>query len=197
MQRLFDLAKWGRLEAGEVLSVVGEGVRRVRLELSAPVRTIVTVATAGSVIETIVAGRDVVEFFADGAFEFSAYEGLFWYTADGQDWSVAPVEDTTFTKIVERRVRNPEVEYMMALAQQNMEKRLAEQAKSYETLIEASVARADARRERADRLAAERAAAASAGSGGGASVEPTAGEQGGDVAQPGNAVGDGGKPGGK
>lgn len=182
MQKLFDVSKWRRAEAGEVLTFAGEGTRRVRLELSAPLRAILTVVNGSSIVETVVSGRDVVEFTAEGEFAISASEGLFWYTADGQDWSVAPVDDTTFTQIVERRVRNPEIEYMMYVQQMNMEKRLASQAADYERLIAAADARRDAQRERervADEARAKRVEDASAGSGGDDVLAPPSGSQGG------------------
>lgn len=180
MQKLFELSKWERVEAGEVVTFPGENVRRVRLEVSAPLRAIMTLVSAGRTVETVVAGRDVIELTAEGPLEVSASEGLYWYSADGKDWSVAPVDDTTFTQIVERRVRNPEMEYMMYLQQVNMEKRLASQAADYERLLKASTDRRDAELERrrlADEARSKRAeeAVAASGDGGGATEPPSGG----------------------
>lgn len=179
MQKLYELSKWSRVEAGEVITFPGENVRRVRLEVSAPLRTILTLASAGKTVETVVFGREVIELTAEGPLEVTSMEGLFWYSADGKDWSVAPVDDTTFTQIVERRIRNPEMEYMMYLQQVNMEKRLAAQAADYERLLKASTDRRDAEHERrrvAEEARVKRAEDARAASGdGGSQPEPADG----------------------
>jgi len=149
MQRMFNLAKWRTITEGEMIAFATERPRQVRLEVNSPdrVRLFVQEGTNEPAFLARVEGRDTIEFSADGPFELTVTGGdCAFYTADGDDWSVAPVEDTTFTKIVERRMRNPELEYMMAMSHRNMEVRLEQQAIEMERRFERSLALRDAER---------------------------------------------------
>lgn len=126
MQRMFNLTKWRWMTDGEVMTFAGSGARLVKLEVNSPDKCRLFI-THGGKTEFLaqVEGRDTIEFSIEGPFEVVAIGGeLAFYTADGADWSVEPVDDQTFTRIVERKMRNPELELMMALANRNMEKRL-------------------------------------------------------------------------
>ena len=135
MQRLFNLSKWRVVSEGELIRYEREHPRTVRFEVNAPnlVRLDLIEDGRDPMFLARVIGRDVIEFSADASFEITVDGGdCYFYTVEGDDWSVEPVDDRTFTKIVERRQRNPELEYMMAVQQQNMEKRLAAQADELE-----------------------------------------------------------------
>lgn len=196
MQKFYELSKWQKLVAGEVATFASTAVRRVRLEVNSPGHAEMSIEQGKAAFVFHVFGRDVVEFVAEGAFALYASEDVWIYTADGKDWSVAPVDDTTFTRIVERRERNPQLEYMMAIANQNMERRLAEQARSYDALLAARDARAERRLLlAADQLAPERAALAGAANGveAGGPASPAAQSPGAPGASDTEAGRDGGK----
>jgi hypothetical protein len=57
------------------------------------------------------------------------------YTADGDDISLQPTTEEAFVKVMERRARNPELEHIAYVMQQNMEKRLEQQAHEFERLF--------------------------------------------------------------
>lgn len=149
MQRMFNLDKWRYLAQGEVIRFTSDRPRTVRLEVNAEDKCKFFVAEGAEdpVFLAVVEGRDALEFSAQGEFDLLVTGGsAAIYTADGDDWSVAEVDGATFTKIVERRMRNPELEYMMFVQNQNMEKRLAQQADELQRRFEASAAERDARR---------------------------------------------------
>lgn len=147
MQRIFNLDKWRTILEGEFIEFLSDRPRTVRLEVNARDRVRLFVQQEGGepAFLAIVEGRDTVEFSANGAFDLYVEGGeCAVYTADGDDWSVAEVDAVTFTKIVERRIRNPELELMMAITRQNMETRLAAQSAEMERRFEATLARRDA-----------------------------------------------------
>lgn len=139
MQRLFNLSKWRVVTEGELIRYEREHPRTVRFEVNSPELVRLDLIEDGREPTFLarIQGRDIIEFSADGSFEITVSGGeCYFYTVEGDDWSVEPVDDRTFTKIVERRQRNPEMEYMMQVQQLNMEKRLAAQAAELERRFE-------------------------------------------------------------
>lgn len=150
MQRMFNLSKWRVVTEGELIRYEREHPRTVKFEVNAPnlVRLDLIEDGREPVFLARVIGRDVIEFSADGSFEVTVSGGeCFFYTVEGDDWSVEPVDDRTFTKIVERRTRNPELEHMMYVQQMNMERRLEEQAAELERRFAARFPEGHAQRE--------------------------------------------------
>lgn len=87
-----------------------------------------------------------IEFTARGPFTISSdTEGLYFefYTAEGEDWSVDPVEPESFARIVERQPRNPEFERMAALAMANAERMINERLGERERVFEQRIAERD------------------------------------------------------
>lgn len=130
---LMTLAKWKTLEEGEVVRFHRENPRTVRIDVNAPLAVVVTITELGGedddspIFPVYVLGRDRLEFEVNGAFELAVEGGgIQFYTVDGADWSVEKTDHATFTRVVERRVRNPEVDYMMYMMNVNLEKRLAQ-----------------------------------------------------------------------
>lgn len=139
MQRLFNLSKWTELRDGEALPFKGARPRTVRLELNAPDEvSLYSVENGEPIFLALVRGRDVVEFAPDGEFALAVEGGtVFVYTADGQDvHSIAP-DPVIFTKIAERRRRDPAMELMMYEMNRNIEKRLQAQHADFERIIAA------------------------------------------------------------
>lgn len=166
MIKLNDLKKWQYLGEGEVAHFAKDDPRTVRVDFNAPGGAILSIREkdAEQGFDVALKGRDVLEFSVDGAFDVSVDDGVWFYTADSTDWTVEKVKHESFTRIVERRTRNPEMEHMIYMASLNMERRLAQQADELQRQFERRLARRDAQeRERATR---ERAASEGTGNGG-------------------------------
>lgn len=150
MQRMFNLSKWRVVSEGELIRYERDHPRTVRFEVNAPnlVRLDLIEDGREPVFLARVIGRDVIEFSADGSFDITVDGGeCFFYTVEGDDWSVEPVDDRTFTRIVERRSRNPELEHMMYMQQINMERRLEAQAAELERRFSARFPEGHAQRD--------------------------------------------------
>lgn len=146
MQRMFNLSKWRAAGAGEIIRFESDRPRTVRLEVNTPEIALLELHEDGRepCFLARVEGRDTIEFSADGSFEISCdTSDVYFYTAEGDDWSVEPVDGRTFTRIVERRSRNPEMEMMMHMAMRNMEQRLDAQAAELERRFALRVATGD------------------------------------------------------
>lgn len=132
------MTKWEKLEVGEVLSLRGENPRRVRIEFNCPAAARldlvvqpsvdVTADDVGIVFLAVVHGYEVVEFSVPGPCHIAvtSEDEVWFYTSDGDDSpQLFGVETVSFTKIMNRRARNPQLEMMMFRAEQNMNRRLA------------------------------------------------------------------------
>lgn len=144
MQRLFDLSKWSLLKEGARLSFLNKHPRKVTLEVNAPGPVLLYVLIDGTPnFLAKVDGRDTIEFHPDGPFDLVAEGGnLNVYTADGADIAQEALDDRIFTKIVQRRPRNIEMEIMQRAARENTERLLNAQRKE----MEAYIARLEAQR---------------------------------------------------
>ena len=139
VQRLFNIDKWTTLREGEYFSLAADRVRTIRLEVNAPQR--VQLFAIGDNDLSIgflatVEGRDTIEFVARGPISVSVEGGAVdVYSVDGEDISVEIVAPKIFTKIMERRRRNPELEAIVFQMNANMERRLAIQADDLRRLL--------------------------------------------------------------
>lgn len=127
MQRIFDVGKWQQCEAGKAVNFSKSEPRKVRLDVNAPdtVKLFYSDGNGEVCFLARVTGRDVIEFFAQGEFAITADGSDFWFaTVDGEDFSFAIPDAVAFTKIAERRPRNPEFELMQWHANRNMELRM-------------------------------------------------------------------------
>lgn len=81
----------------------------------------------------LVKGRDCLEFSVDGAFDLMVEGGnANIYTVDSSDIATRIVDPVIFTKIAQRRQRNPELEWMMFQQRRNQEERLLRAEKEME-----------------------------------------------------------------
>lgn len=131
MQRIFNVDKWTSIEVGQVLEFPVERPRLVRLEVNAPDVALLYLLDASGTAMFLarVCGRDTVEFISPGAFSLSVTDGACSvYTVDGTVGHRTVEAPQSFTTIVERRKRNPELDAMMRMMNQNIERRLAQQA---------------------------------------------------------------------
>ena len=131
MQRILSLYDWGILEPGKgvVIRSTVEGLRSVRLRVNAPSPAALYVKQDGisdAMFLARVEGLDEINFYVQGDYELLAVGGEVWIdTLDGADGHVDAVETASFTRIVERRARNPELEIMERRMAENMERRMA------------------------------------------------------------------------
>lgn len=144
MQKIYDLKTWIELPESQRLEFSSDRPRTVRFEVNAPKEAALYVAGDDGELRflALVKGRDTIEFSADGAFSLMAegdqLQAVWIKTADGDDVSVEHDAPDNFTKIVERRRRNPELELLVAKAMANQERRLAQQEAEIRALREAS-----------------------------------------------------------
>lgn len=144
--KLMDLTKWRVLEEGQMIHFEKSTPRTVRIDVNAPDAIKVfakeTETPEQEIFVANVYGRDTLEFSVNGAFDLTAVGGeMWWYTIDGQNLAMDAVDDRSFTRVVERRQRNPELEYMMQMMQLNMERRLAHVAQETELRVARRIAR--------------------------------------------------------
>lgn len=142
MQRIFNFLDWRTLSDGQKVGFPGKTSRVVVLEVNAQDEARLFVEEDGTIhFLAVVFGRDEIQFAVEGGFAIICEGGpVHFKTAEDSDWSVQPVDDTTFTTLVERRQRNPELEQIMYQAQINMERRLAAQSEEFQRRIDAAVA---------------------------------------------------------
>lgn len=131
MQRIFSVYDWRLLPVGSQITIKSELVdqRAVRLKVNAPSPMSLYLRQDDfdeQIFLAHVVGLDEIEFYVQGDYTLIPIGGEVWFdTLDGADPSVDPVEPASFTQIVERRVRNPEIELMERKMQENIERRMA------------------------------------------------------------------------
>lgn len=135
MQRLYNLDKWSEIPAGKAFffNIDRPRVFRAEVNSAGPVNLyMIAKAREGQEPQFVarIDGRDTIECVVPGAFGLVVDGGPLWlYTIDGDAWVHQEIAPEVFTRIHERRQRNPELEYMMAKMQANMEKRIAHHAR--------------------------------------------------------------------
>lgn len=137
MQRIQDIKKWKVCEEGSAIVFGASAPRRVRLDVNSHAEVRLTYADGnGELVPlALVKGRDVIEFQASGEFSIIVDGGPLWYyTIDGQKLAIKKPDAVSFTRIIERRPRNPEVELMNYLMNQNMERRFEQQRVEFEAM---------------------------------------------------------------
>ncbi|AYM14604.1 hypothetical protein G6L58_25040 [Agrobacterium tumefaciens] len=138
---------------------------------------------------TIGPGQETVEFYAQGDFYVFAEKdaGMVKYqSADLEPTFSEVVDPVIFTKIANRRHRNPEMEEMMYRAQLNMERRFASLAGEFEAALERR--RAEEENGRSTETVISNAPGAASGAGGEqVPAQGAAGEKSGEAAPAPNA----------
>jgi len=135
MQRILSIYDWQLLkpETAFVVKSDLEHQRTVRLRVNAPETTAIYLQqvdkTDGTVLDVFLArveGQDEIQFDVFGDYKiFTSGTELWFDTLDGTRPDVEPVDATSFTNIVERQARNPELEIMELRMRQNAEAREA------------------------------------------------------------------------
>ena len=161
--KLNKIENWAKMPKSG-LQLPDTSDRQVKISINSEGTTRLTVKTdLGEFFLATVVGNDVLDFRVKGQAKISAHGDPAWYICDEVNRPVVHHDaPTTFTKIVERAPRNPELELMMAKVNQSVDRRIAimEQASA------AKLKKADARAAAAEaalRSRAERDAAANNG----------------------------------
>lgn len=136
--KLRNVTKWKLLSAGGVLSLPKDEPRLIRLEVNCVGDTRIDVISGDAVIFLWAGqGLETIEFAVPGPCEvvFTSEAEVFYATDDSGEAGVSDMEETPFTTIMSRRVRNPQMELMMFKMQQNIERRLDQQRAEYDAQI--------------------------------------------------------------
>lgn len=141
--KLNSLSRWSELPANKAIvfagSDVGERTVRLNLNLEGVTSFFIGIDDEERFLVTMEPGVDTVEFSATGTFRVYAEEGsgaVLYQSADLEPTFSEVVDPVIFTKIANRRHRNPELEEMMFRMNQNLERRLAQQADEFEAAFE-------------------------------------------------------------
>lgn len=143
--KLGSLSRWSPyMDAAVVLAGNGHRERRIRIHFNCESETAIYRVFDSTddqqLIAVVPAGLETVEFAAKGEVRFIAVpiSGTeVWYqTADVEPTYAAVHDPVIFTRIANRRHRNPELEEMMYRMQLNVERRLAAQASEIEAAFE-------------------------------------------------------------
>lgn len=142
--KLNSLARWHDLEAGKAILFEkgsSNGERRIRLNLNLAGQTAFYIENEKGPRFLAVAGPglETLEFSVAGTVGVFADEGsgpVQYQTSETEPTHAEVVDAAIFTKIANRRHRNPELEEVMYRMQMNMERRLAQQAGEIEAAFE-------------------------------------------------------------
>lgn len=143
---LKSLDRWMLLAGDKALVLSGKsggGERRVRIAFNVGEHTRAYVSDAGGeerLLAVLQPGLETVEFTAPGVLHITtdASEGaeVWVQTAETEPTFVEVIDPVIFTRIANRRHRNPELEEMMYRMQLNVERRLAAQKDEFEAALE-------------------------------------------------------------
>ncbi|WP_234887325.1 hypothetical protein [Agrobacterium pusense] len=141
--KLNSLSRWSELPSDQAIvfagSDIGERTVRLNLNLEAVTSFFIGIGDEERFLVTVQPGVDTVEFSALGTFRVYAEEGsgaVLYQSADLEPTFSEIVDPVIFTKIANRRHRNPELEEIMFRMNQNLEARLAQQAHEFEAALE-------------------------------------------------------------
>jgi len=201
--KLNSLSRWLSLDNTKAILFSGtsDNERLVRIQFNLEAVTTFYVGKdqmEADLLCTIGPGQETVEFYAQGDFYVFAEKdaGMVKYqSADLEPTFSEVVDPVIFTKIANRRHRNPEMEEMMYRMQLNVERRLAQQAGEFEAALERR--RKEEENGRSAETVISNAPGAASGAGGGqVPAQGAAGEEPGETApapnggeQQGNAAG--------
>lgn len=144
--KLNSLSRWSSLPSDKAIVFEGSGIgeRTVRLHLNLEAVTSFFIGADDKelFLVTMQPGVDTVEFSATGTFRVYAEEGsgaVLYQSADLEPTFAEIIDPVIFTKIANRRHRNPELEEMMFRMNQNLERRLQQQAGELQAAFERRV----------------------------------------------------------
>lgn len=128
--KLKDITKWVKLPMGQILALAHDAPRKVALEVNCAAETRIDVVHGESItFLAVVHGYAAIEFGVPGPVElvFTSEDDVFYATDDGGMIGFEYPEESSFTTIMNRRSRNPELERMMWKLESRMYARIASQ----------------------------------------------------------------------
>lgn len=177
--KLGSLARWKPFPL-DALNLDGRehGERRIRLNINAEAEVAIyrvfRALDDQQLVAVLAPGVHTVEFSAQGKVSLIAVRpdgAQVWFqTADEEPTYVEVIDPVIFTRIANRRHRNPELEEMMYRMQANVERRLAAQAEEFEQALQRR--RTEDEHGRPAETIITNAPGAAAGAGGGEVREP-------------------------
>lgn len=140
--KLNSLARWTKLapDTGVVFAGKERAERRVRLNLNLEAVTtlMIGIGKEEQFLCTAGPGLETIEFCVAGTFKVYAEKGsgiVMYQSADLEPTHTEVIDPVIFTRIAQRRHRNPELEEIMYRMQSNMDRRLAQQADENAALL--------------------------------------------------------------
>lgn len=142
MIRIHDIESWRALGGKAKLPLPGTRPRRIRLEVNAPdfVRLHLVDAHGEIRFLALVRGRDTIEFSIATTTAVMADGECYVMTADGDAIHQTVEAPQTFTKIMERRPRNHDLERVLHESQANTRRLLEQQAAHFQSMLERGLA---------------------------------------------------------
>jgi hypothetical protein len=141
--KLNSLDRWTLLPRGKAIAFVGTDARRVRLHVNAQFECGLYIRFDGGeerFLAAVPAGLETVDFTAAGNFVVSPSDGEIeiWYqTAEDEPTYFENLDPVIFTKIIQRRKRNVDLELMMFKANQNAAVREAAMQREFSAQLDA------------------------------------------------------------
>lgn len=138
IQKLGDLSRW-RLHDEKALFFSDHKVRTIRLDVraAAPVHVYLHTNSDGELVDEFMTvlpvGLSALEFLSGGcSLVLDSTGPVVYFTPEIETVTFENVEEETFTTIANRRERNPEVEWMEFLMNQNINNRMAQMDAEFE-----------------------------------------------------------------
>lgn len=133
--KLNSLSRWSLLQQNHSINFESdtetERLVRLQLNLEAVTSFYIEDERGANFLCTMSQGVDTLEFYAGGSFRVFAEEGsavVLYQSADLEPTFSEVIDPVIFTKIANRRHRNPELEEILYRSQMNLERRLEQQA---------------------------------------------------------------------
>ena len=152
MQRILSLYDWQVINSGEQAvvhsDIPDQRAVRLRVNVSQPTALYLEVEDlAEPVFLAYVSGLDEIQFNIVGGYKLFAIGGdVYFDTQDGTRADVEPVDQTSFTTIVERQQQSPEILLMERKMQENIERRMALMYQTFDTALQQKDAALEAAR---------------------------------------------------
>lgn len=141
--RIQNIGKWSVLNPGETLTLPGDFLRRIRLEVNCPAPTRFDVVDDNGVLTFVgvVQGLETIEFIAGyGVSVTATSDDEVWYTTvDGETIATEWFDQKSWAGVENRRERNPQLEAMMQRAETNMVARLTSMEYTIQQRVKAAL----------------------------------------------------------
>lgn len=145
--KLESLSRWNHLAPANslILETRERGVRRIRISVNSPGLARFFVVLDGKERFLATVDRcDTIEFYAEGVVEVvTTDENVFVHTAEHEPTHIRVTDPVIFTRIANRKARNPDLEHMMHLMHVNLEKRLARAEADADLRVKAAISAAN------------------------------------------------------